>query len=73
MHNSAENEHFPAHDVKIVGILTFLRMIKIQRLRDLKQNTSSLVGVLIFLAVENSCAVELSMKRFYGLGAWCLS
>ena len=38
---------------------------------DLKQETYSVVGILGFCgAVGVSCLVELSMKKFYNLGAW---
>ena len=38
-------------------------------MRDLKQETSLFVGSLVFIAGEISCSVELSMKKYYNLGA----
>ena len=32
-------------------------------LRDLKQETSSFVGILAFMCIEISCSVALSMKK----------
>ena len=34
----------------IVGILTFISMINKQHLRDLKEDTSSFVGILVFMS-----------------------
>ena len=34
----------------IVGILTFISMINKQHLRDLKEETSSFVGILVFMS-----------------------
>ena len=46
----------------IVGILTFIGMIK-QHLRDLEHETSSFVGILIFMSNCNFVLSELSMKK----------
>ena len=50
MLNSAEHEIYPAHKCikKIVGILTFISRIN-THLRDLKQETSLLVSILVFI------------------------
>ena len=48
--------------MKIVGILTFISMINTTS-ENLKQTTSSFVGVLVLWAVELSCTVELGMKK----------
>ena len=37
----------------IVGILTFISMINTKHLRDLKQDTSSFVGILVFMSSRN--------------------
>ena len=59
---SSEHEIYPAHKCKmatIVGILTFISMIK------LNQETSLFIGTLILGAVEISCSVELGMKKSF--------
>ena len=41
-----------------------------QHLRDLKQEISLFVGILVLRAVVISCSVEMSMKKFYNHEAW---
>ena len=46
----------------IVGILTFISMI-VQHLRDLNQEASLFVGILVLKSNWKLCSAELSIKK----------
>ena len=54
----------------IVGILTFISMINTTSERLKARNFFYLLVFKFLRAVEISCSVDLSMKKFYNLGAW---
>ena len=50
---SGEHQIYHTHNVKMptfVGILTFISRINVTYMRDLKQETSSFVGILVFMS-----------------------
>ena len=51
----------------IVGILTLMSMIN--TIFKLMQENAILISILVFTSIEISCFVELSMKKYYNLGA----
>ena len=62
----------------IVGILTFISMIKIQQLRDLKQETSLFVRILVFMSNWNFLFCWVEHEKYFitsggpGLKDWAL-
>ena len=58
----------PGPKVKIFSMLNSAEH-EIQHLRDLKQEASLFVGILVFMSLFKFLSIELSMKRVSNLGA----